>query len=190
MTKVRTESGSDRGISALQYDTMWNDTDTPLALLITFRCYGTWLHGDERGSVDRHNNIYGTPRIPKIDHWKNISFERSAHEPVELNALRRGSVEKAIRETCQKRQWSLLAINIRTNHVHTVVAIGEKKSEVALAAFKANATRQMREDGCWKFAHSPWAEKGSKRRLWNENSVANAIDYVLNGQGDDLPVFK
>jgi len=25
----------------------------PLAYLITFRSYGTWLHGDERGSVDR-----------------------------------------------------------------------------------------------------------------------------------------
>ena len=24
---------------------VWNDTDMPLAYLITFRCYGTWLHG-------------------------------------------------------------------------------------------------------------------------------------------------
>src|SRR5438093_13756827 len=31
---------------------MWNDTDLPLGYLITFRCYGTWLHGDERGSID------------------------------------------------------------------------------------------------------------------------------------------
>ena len=30
---------------------VWNDTDTPLAYLITFRSYGTWLHGDERGST-------------------------------------------------------------------------------------------------------------------------------------------
>jgi len=29
---------------------MWNDTDIALAHLITFRCHGTWLHGDERGS--------------------------------------------------------------------------------------------------------------------------------------------
>ncbi len=33
---------------------MWNDTDIPLAYLITFRCYGTWLHEDERGATDRH----------------------------------------------------------------------------------------------------------------------------------------
>jgi len=40
---------------------MWNDTDIPLAYLITFRCYGTWLHGDERGSVDRFHNQYQSP---------------------------------------------------------------------------------------------------------------------------------
>ena len=27
---------------------MWNDTDIPLGYLITFRCYGTWLHGNKR----------------------------------------------------------------------------------------------------------------------------------------------
>ncbi len=41
----------------------FNYSDFPLAYLITIRCYGTWLHGDERGSVDRKYNRYGTPRI-------------------------------------------------------------------------------------------------------------------------------
>src|SRR5262249_42685946 len=43
--------------------------DRPLAYLITFRCYGTWLHGDERGSTDRHRNQYGTPFIPSNEYW-------------------------------------------------------------------------------------------------------------------------
>jgi hypothetical protein len=34
----------------------FNDDHIPLAYLITFRCYGTWLHGDSRGSVDRFHN--------------------------------------------------------------------------------------------------------------------------------------
>ena len=91
--------------------------------------------------------------------------------------------------TCELRNWSLLALNTRTNHVHTVVDIGVKKGELALNAFKANATRQMRQNGCWEFDCSPWAGKGSCRRLWNERSVANAIGYVINGQGGDLPDF-
>ena len=80
-------------------------------------------------------------------------------------------------------------LNVRTNHVHSVVSIGSLKPERALIAFKANATRQMREAGCWEFEYSPWVEKGSKRSLWSERSVALAVDYVLNGQGDDLPDF-
>ena len=78
---------------------------------------------------------------------------------------------------------------MRTNHVHAVVSIGDKKPELALNAFKANATRQMRVDGGWCREESPWVDKGSKRSLWNEQSVERAIDYVVNGQGDELPDF-
>jgi len=59
-----------------------------------------------------------------------------------------------------------------------------------LNAFKANATRQLREDGLWLKEFSPWARKGSKKRLWNEQSVARAIEYVLYGQGDEPPDFE
>jgi hypothetical protein len=58
-----------------------------------------------------------------------------------------------------------------------------------LKAFKANATRKLREEKLWEHGFSPWARKGSKPRLWNEKSVEKAIDYVLNGQGDELPKF-
>ena len=168
---------------------MWNGTDIPLAYFISFRGHGTWLHGDGRGSTDRHNNIYGTPHIAANTNWQNHNRAKLIGEPVRLSAARRRSIEHAIRDTCSKRDWNLLAINIRTNHVHTVVATGGKKGELALNAFKANATRQMREDGCWTSGRSPWADKGSCRRLWNEQSIANAVEYVLHGQGDDLPDF-
>ena len=83
--------------------------------------------------------------------------------------------------------WCLHALNVRTNHVHIVVSIGADKPERALNAFKAYGTRRMRQDGKWQQSHSPWADKGSKRHLWNERSPALAIDYVINGQGGDLP---
>ena len=169
---------------------MWNDTDSPLAYLISFRCYGTWLHGDERGSIDRHNKSYGSPRYPKIDHWNKISTDRLIHPPVTLDIHRRSSVEKGIKETCEKRGWILSATNVRTNHAHTVVLNPGKKPGQILNAFKANATRTMRDDGCWPHDWTPWADKGSERWLWNEKSVSSAVDYVLNGQGYDLPTFE
>ncbi|MFN2502367.1 MAG: transposase [Pyrinomonadaceae bacterium] len=168
---------------------MWNDTDIPLAVFFTVRCYGTWLHGDERGSVDRNNNVYGTARIAANSNWRKYSETQLLNSPARLNAAERSSVEKAIRETCDKRRWELLALNVRTNHFHLVAAIGDKNPASALIAFKANATRQLREDQLWTSSHSPWADKGSKRNLWNERSVWEACNYVLNAQGNDLPTF-
>jgi len=147
------------------------------------------LHGDERGSIDRFHNRYKSPYIDPNKIWQRHNAQALQGEPVTLDPLQRQSVEAAIRETCTFRKWHLHAVNARTNHVHTVVSIGSVKPERALTAFKANSTRQMRQDACWRREFSPWAEKGSKRHLWNERSVARAIDYVLYGQGDELPAF-
>ena len=168
---------------------MWNDTDTPLAYFISFRTYGTWLHGDKRGSIDRFQNRYRSPYIRPNGKWQKYNEQRLKAKPLILEARQRRSIEAAIRETCDIRKWWLAAINVRTNHIHTVVSASQKKPELVLNAFKANATRQLRQDGLWPHPFSPWADKGSKRRLWNERSVEKAIDYVVNGQGDDLPDF-
>ena len=168
---------------------MWNDTDTPLAYFISFRTYGTWLHGDNRGSIDRFHNRYQAPYLPPNDNWHNYNRQRLKTKPVILAARHRRSVEAAIRQTCGIRRWLLQAVHVRTNHVHVVVSASHRKPELVLNAFKANATRQMREDGVWPYPFSPWADKGSNRLLWNERSIARAIEYVLNGQGHELPSF-
>ncbi|MDT4968541.1 MAG: hypothetical protein QOJ64_3278 [Acidobacteriota bacterium] len=169
---------------------MWNNTDVPAGYLITFRSYGTWMHGDERGSIDRFHNRHKSHYMPPNQKWLEYNMLTLKGDPVVLNDIQRKSVDKAVRETCEIRNLRLWAINVRTNHAHTVVSIGPKKPEVALNAFKANATRQMRADGCWTRSHSPWADKGSKRRLWTERSIDRAINYVINEQGEDPPDFE
>ena len=170
-------------------EAMWNDTDIPLAYLITFRSYGSWLHGDKRRSIDRFHNRYKSPYIEPNPRWHRHNTQALEGQPVILDAQQRTSVERAIRECCEIRKWHLHALNVRTNHIHVVVGIGSLRPERALIAFKANATKQLRRDGCWRQDSTPWAEKGSKRYLWNERSVAQAIEYVLCGQGDELPDF-
>jgi hypothetical protein len=98
---------------------MWNNTDTPLAYFISFRSYGTWLHGDKRGSIDRFQNQYGTPYIPPNEKWHRYNQKQLKARPLILGAQQRNAIEKAIRETCQIRKWALLAFNVRTNHVHS-----------------------------------------------------------------------
>ena len=168
---------------------MWNDTDTPLAYFFTFRTFGTWLHGDKRGSIDRFHNVYGSPYLEPNKPWWRYKQVHLKTAPLILGPAQRQIVDAAIRETCRIRKWSLFALNVRTNHVHVVVT-ANKDPKLVLNSFKANATRRLREEGQWRSHLSPWAFKGSKRLLWNEESVARAINYVLFGQGDDLPDFN
>ena len=162
---------------------MWNYTDSPLAYFISFRTYGTWLHGDKRGSIDRHHNSYGAPYIEPNEKWRHYNQQLLKEKPLILNARQRRLVEDAVRETCRIRKWSLLAINVRTNHAHTVVS-ARCKSKLVLNAFKANATRKLREEWLWRSKRSPWAFKGSRRKLWTQKSLDRTIDYVRYGQGD------
>ena len=161
----------------------------PLGYLITFRCYGTWLHGDERGSMDRRKyHIYGTPDMPK--NRKLLEDERRdlKSPPVFLDKTQRAVVERAIREVCDYRGYKLFAVNVRTNHVHSVV-YAPCKPEHVMDAFKAYATRQLRRKGLLNRKVTPWSRHGSTPYLWTEEQLQRAIDYVVNGQ-DNEPFIK
>jgi REP element-mobilizing transposase RayT len=156
--------------------------DVPLAYFITFRCYGTWLHGDQRGSTDRFHNQYGAPFMEQDENWRRREQGHLTHSPVALNPEQRKIVERVVRETCSTRKWTLLAINARMTHVHVVVSSNGARPETVLNALKSNATRTLRERGHWKSQYSPWSDSGSKRYLWNQQSIDSAVDYVLNRQ--------
>ncbi len=156
-----------------------------VAFHITFRCYGTWLHGDSRGSIDRFHNRYGTPDIPPNEQWKKYNERNLKRPPVNLQKQRRAVVTEAVREICDTRKWCLWTVNVRTNHVHTVVT-AHCDPELVLIALKAHATRKMREARCWDNSKTPWARGGSKKRLWTEKQLYDAIAYVEYEQGEPL----
>jgi REP element-mobilizing transposase RayT len=158
----------------------------PLGYLITIRAYGTWLHGIA-GSVDRFHNKYGTPKLPANEKRRQYNQRLLAAPPVTLGPKKRRAIELGIKETCEFRKWTLWAINARTNHVHSVVSASCKPKKVA-TAFKANATRKMREAGVWLSPRSPWVgDSESKKYLWTEKALIDAIAYVLYDQGEPLP---
>jgi len=163
----------------------FDDNEFPLAYLITFRSYGTWLHGDARRSTDRKNNIYGTPKIAINPSLEASDARKRRHEPMALGARERQIVEQAIRDVCDYRGFGLKAVNVRTNHAHAVVS-AMLKPEPILNAFKSYATRALRQAGLVSPQVKPWARHGSTIYLWKEQDVAKAIEYVILGQGDEL----
>ena len=165
----------------------WNDTDVPLAYLITIRTYGTWLGGDERGSIDRSHNRYKSPYAPSNIIREQLQAIKLKSEPFVMSGSSRRAVREAIEEVCKYREWRLFALNVRTNHAHAVIAGAD--SDKIIGDIKRYSTRRLRELRLWTHEHSPWAHKGSKRNLWNENHISSAVDYVLLGQGTELPEF-
>ena len=71
------------------------------------------------------------------------------------------------------------------DHVHAVVS-ANKKPEAIVSALKANATRAMKEAGIWTSELSPWSFGGSRKNLWNDKELADAIAYVEGDQGEPL----
>jgi len=167
----------------------FQDRSVAVGHLITFRCYGTWLHGDERGSVDRRfYNRVGAPKIAADPEKVARKASQLKQELFLLGPRERHIVEKAVRRVCEVRGYFLVAINVRTNHVHVVVR-GSGKPERLMDAFKAYATRALRAEGLISNEFRPWSRHGSTRYLWTDDHVAEAADYVINGQGDELPTF-
>jgi REP element-mobilizing transposase RayT len=156
----------------------------PLAYFISFRTYGTWLHGDPRGSVHRRRRVHGTPLYPPMPGLMRAEERLLAHEPVQLDALRRSLVADAVRGVCRYRAWVLHALAVRIEHVHVVLSTGpDVPPERVMTSLKAWATRRMAEAGALWAGARVWSRHGSTRYLWSLGGIETARRYVLEEQG-------
>jgi REP element-mobilizing transposase RayT len=162
--------------------------DQPLAYFITFTSYGTWLHGDSPGAVDRDHNIPGTPFLPPEPERRAASRDRMTQEPYVLDAARRTVVRDAIVEACQFRGWRIHALHVRTNHVHLVVT-AEREPEFVMKTCKSRASRWLNEAGFDHPERKRWTDHGSTKYKWDEEGVAAVTHYTLYRQGEPMAVY-
>lgn len=161
----------------------------PEAYLITFRTYGTWLHGDDRGSIDREHNCPGEALLQPNRGLLGYRTQQLRHGAVTLDARCRAAVEQTIREVCRHRNWPLQALNVRSNHVHVVVAAATKPERI-MNSFKSWATRRLREAQLIGPNTKLWSRHGSTRYLWNQNALEAACLYTEDGQGENLALHE
>jgi REP element-mobilizing transposase RayT len=166
-------------------DEQWNDNAWPLAYLITIRTYGTWLHGDERRSVDTHDNknVYGRPNQAPSSRLEQRMQDNMKRSKVILNHEQRKFMKELIEEECCFRGYKLHALNVRSNHVHLVVS-AEIAPEKLTDRIKAFITRRFRESGFISTKEKLWSRGRSRQYLWKERDVGRAIAYVVYDQGD------
>ena len=165
---------------------IFEQNEFPIAYLLTWRTYGTWLHGDKRWSVGRtKNNRYGESKIEPSKPLLEVMSELSSVETFTLDAAQRDVVDETIREVCRFREYTLHALNVRSNHAHAVVAKAVKPEKI-VNDFKAYATRALRRKWQILYAQKVWSRGASTRYLWKPKHVEAAVDYVLYCQ-EDIP---
>jgi REP element-mobilizing transposase RayT len=157
----------------------------PLAYFLTWTCYGTWLHGDDRGSVDRHQNSPNEDLISPTRAWSEWSARELKGEIVTLSEQARLVVEQTIEDHCAYRKWTLHVKNVRSNHVHVIVT-SDRTPRRTMDELKGWSTRRLRTAGLFGQDAEVWTEGGSKKQLWNERALEAAIRYVWDGQGPDI----
>ncbi len=158
----------------------------PVAYLITFTTSGTWLRGDERGSVDKQHSQYGSAFIAGSPALQRREGSALKNPPVTLARGEQKIVLDAILDVCRYRGWFAHAVHVRSNHVHVVVS-GNESPERIMADFKAYATRAIKKHNSSKtIIKRRWTHHGSTKYLWTKESLASAIRYVKNEQGKTM----
>jgi hypothetical protein len=177
-----------------------------LCWLLTNTTYGTWLPGDERGSVTSvRDRRPGEAEVSvRVEHdrpgeaWEGSlpELKRSARKlmkgrPIYLDLVQAEIVLVKFQETAAYRGWSLEAVSIMANHYHVVVcAADEWSSDRILSDLKAYATRALNSEFGRPASGTWWTSKGSKRSMRYDAARANAIQYVLYKQPRPLVVWS
>ena len=161
----------------------------PIACHITFTTYGSWLHGDKRGSVDKGHNQYGSAFVSPNSglHKKVQAFLKNP--PVILEKIIREVVLEAVLRVCGFRGWVAHAIHVRSNHIHIVVS-GDAEPESMMRDFKAYATRTIKKNSNNQaLIRKYWSRHGSTKYLWTKENLVSSVEYVKNKQAKKMSLW-
>jgi REP element-mobilizing transposase RayT len=160
--------------------------DVHLGIFVTLSAYANRLHGDERGTVDRANNAYGTPTLAPSNARRGYERNLQAFPAMTFGAGHRAAIEAAVAESCAFKGWELVACHCRTNHLHAVILTAAARTE-AIARLKTRSTMALEASGLIERGRPVWARGGSGRYLWSEADVEAATGYAMEAQGAPLP---
>ena len=146
----------------------------PLAYFLTWTTYGTWLPGDNRGWIKRNESGVQSSE-PGL---KKLAKQKMTEERVILSQEQRLIVDQQIRAHADHRAWNILALNVRTNHVHLVIEAHASPEEV-MRQMKMWCTQKLKQSTRqtkW------WTKNGDCKLLFTEEAVENVVRYTLEGQ--------
>ena len=153
---------------------------------ITWGTYGTRLHGDPRGTVDRKHNAYDTPVLGFDQHRWEREKSNLKFPPVTFTRPQMVLVESLLPTICARGGWTHRTGAAGPDHVHEILT-SPHDPETIRRLFKRWLGQELsrvltREPGCPQPGTGAtwWAECGSIRWIFEEDGpyYDNAIAYV------------
>ena len=148
------------------------------AFFLTFRTYGTWLHGDRRGSNSR---IHRT-RIAPNDAWNDLMRGNLVAPEIVFTPDERAVLFDAILEfgLCGRYDVFIDAANVRSNHVHVLVTPRRPTTpEQLVNVLKGYLSGIVKTFPRFRDYRSVWARRFSGKVIFNANSWRNIAYYIL-----------
>jgi REP element-mobilizing transposase RayT len=137
--------------------------------MITFTTYGSWLQGDRRGFV-KDGKI-----ISLSDELEQDNKKRQNSDKVSLTKEQREIVRGSILREAEKIRENVLAVSVRSNHVHAVIEGSGKPIDTVMSRFKTAAYYAMRDNG---FKGKLWTRGCDRRFCFSEKELRARVDYV------------
>ena len=147
------------------------------AHFLTWTTYGSWLPGDQRGWIDRHNQGSIQNSDPG---WETLARKLMKETSVILNKQQRAIVHSSISRTCNLRSWKVHALAVCSNHIHVLISCPDKTGSQLLSTLKAHCTRVLKgHSGKTQRMHW-WTRSGNVRSIFRKESLNMVIEYIEN----------
>lgn len=149
----------------------------PLAYHITVGTYGTRLHGDSRGTVDRSMNHHREPIIGRDEVWRREEESLLAFAPVILTVPQRGVIEAILPEICVKGGWQYHIAAVQPDHMHVLLS-SPQEGKAVRRLLKRWVSQAISEKWPLEPGRLWWAECGSIKWIWTRDYFDNVFEYI------------
>jgi REP element-mobilizing transposase RayT len=147
------------------------------------------LHGDDPYTVDRRHRTIDGPHLGPSERFRQASVDSMKQEVYTLDEVRRRVVLESIREVCRYKGWLLLAVHVRSTHVHLVVQASGLSPEQVMTTFKAYASRALNHAGVDPEGRKRWTRHGSTRYINTHQGLLDSMRYVKEEQGEPMELW-
>lgn len=149
----------------------------PLGYFLSWGTYGTRLHGDPRGTVDRTETGHRDPILgPDEQRWE-YEREMMRFAPVILTRERRLFAESTIPEICERGLWTYHTCAVAPDHVH-VILTSDHEPKTIRRIIKRWLGQSLSERWPPDAGATWWAECGSVKWLVDPSYFENACGHV------------